>query len=69
MAATDAQILASARDALKAILDGKAASYSINGRTYAAQNITELRNLIRDYESKVARATRGAFELGSFGCG
>lgn len=69
MAATDAQLLAAAEDALLALLNGSVQSYSINGRTYNALNLTELRKTVNELRARVARASRGAFELGSFGNG
>ena len=69
MPVTDAEMLESARTALKALLDGGTQSYSINGRVYNALSIDSLKSLVADLEAKVNRSTRGAFQLGVFGCG
>lgn len=68
MATTDTAILEAAKAALLVVMANPAASYSINGRSFSSHNISELRKLIADYEARVARSTRGAFELGGFAC-
>jgi len=64
---TWAEIATKAREALAAILDGKAASFTINGRAFTALNLGELRQVIAEAELNAARETRGnVFAKGGF---
>ena len=45
--------------AIDYVLDGKASSLSIAGRTFAAMSLDELERLRRNYEAELARATAG----------
>lgn len=62
------ELLDEAKAALMALLEGRAAAYSINGRSYTAQNLGELRQLIQDLQARVSRESgAGMFRLGGFG--
>ncbi len=66
-APTYAELLEAAKLALQTLLEGGAAAYAINGRSYTAHNLGELRKLIQDLEARVARSSGpGIFRLGGF---
>lgn len=63
---TDQQILDALRTAFHEIAVGGAASYTVNGRTWTGQNLTELQKLITVYEARVNASTRRTFAVGQF---
>jgi hypothetical protein len=63
---TDQEILAAARTALLEVVANPAATYTINGRSYGAQDLDKLQRIIDVYEVRVARSSRGIFALGTF---
>lgn len=52
--------------AILAIVTGKAQSYSINGRTVTRLDLNSLRELRKELEAVIARASSGTFLLARF---
>jgi hypothetical protein len=63
---TDQQILDAARTALLEIVSNPAATYTINGRSYGAQDLGKLQKIIDYYENRVSRSGKSPFILGTF---
>jgi hypothetical protein len=63
---TDQQILDAARTALLEIVSNPAATYTINGRSYGAQDLDKLEKLISKLENRVALKGKSPFILGTF---
>lgn len=62
MSATDQEILDEARDALKAILSGRAEEFREGSESARTLRISELRATIREYEAKINAASRSVFK-------
>jgi hypothetical protein len=64
---TNQEILNAVKTAIKAILDGGAVqSYTVNGRNLQKYNLSELMDLQREYEQRVAAESGGATNYVSF---
>jgi len=63
---TDQEILDGLRTAFHAIVVGQAQSYSVNGRTFTAHNVSTLETAISAYERRVSSGTRRMFAAGTF---
>lgn len=52
---TDAELLVEVRAAIASALANK--SYSINGRSFTRQDLSQLRDMEKHYEAKIARTS------------
>ncbi len=66
MAASDTEILAAINDAILAIVTGRTASYSINGRSLTKLSLSELQEMKSKYEARIAAASGGMFTVSQF---
>lgn len=58
--------LTAVNEAILAIVQGKAQSYSINGRQVTRLDLKELRELRKELEVIISRGTSGSFMLARF---
>lgn len=57
MALTDEQLLTATREAIDALVQGGASSYTLNGRTVTKVDLPALRDTVEWLESRIARAS------------
>jgi len=62
---TDAEMLEKVREAIYTIMD-KGKSYSINGRTYTRQDLTDLADLETRYQKRVDNAAGRSTLFGAY---
>lgn len=65
-APTPATILTNLKTAYNNIVSGETASYSINGRTWSALNLSELSSEIDKWQAVVNRQSTSMFAVGKF---
>lgn len=63
---TDAALLQDIRDAIQALVVGRVKSYRIGDRNFDYNDLSELRDLERDWSQRVALATDGGLAVASF---
>jgi len=57
---TDAELLTAVKLAIKGVLEGPGANYTIRGRTVGSLSLTELMAVRNDLEQRIARADGNA---------
>lgn len=66
MSKTAATILSEIQDAIYDIVVNRAASVSVNGRSFTALDLDKLQKMEELYEARVNRSSRGMFAVGKF---